>query len=72
MLKGDYYEEENASYWKNFFKKNESVVYEFGAYVTPLGGGRSSRTLFELDTRSKETRAAWIPNKTGIPQIGDM
>lgn len=69
----NYYEEEQMYYDKNFFKKYErGRVNKFNAYVTTLGGGRSSRTLFDLDTRSKETRAAWIPNKTGIPQIGDM
>ena len=68
----NYYEEENMHYYKSFFRKNSSYVSAFNAYVTPLGGGRSSRKLFDLDTRSKETRAVWSPNKTGIPQIGDM
>lgn len=68
----NYYEEENMHYYKSFFRKNSSSVQKFNAYVTTLGGGRSSRTLFDLDTRSKETRAAWQPNTTGIPQIGDM
>lgn len=68
----NYYEEENVHYSKSFFKKNDSYVSAFNAYVTPLGGGRSSRSVFDLDTRSKETRAAWQPNTTGIPQIGDM
>ena len=68
----DYYEEDNAYYSKSFFRKDYSSVSAFNAYVTTLGGGRSSRSMFDLDTRSKETRAAWIPNKTGIPQIGDM
>lgn len=68
----DYYEEENMHYSKSFFRKNYNSVSAFNAYVTPLGGGRSSRSVFDLDTRSKETRAAWQPNTTGIPQIGDM
>ena len=68
----NYYETENMYYSKSFFRKNSNYVSAFNAYVTTLGGGRSSRSLFDLDTRSKETRAAWIPNKTGIPQIGDM
>lgn len=69
----NYYEEEDMYYQKSFFKKSEwAEVYKFNAYVTTLGGGRSSRTMFDLDTRSKETRAAWQRNTTGIPQIGDM
>ena len=68
----DYYEEENIHYDKSFFKKNDNSVSAFNAYVTTLGGGRSSRSVFDLNTRSKETRAAWQPNTTGIPQIGDM
>ena len=68
----DYYEEENIHYDKSFFKKNDNSVSAFNAYVTALGGGRSSRSVFDLNTRSKETRAAWQPNTTGIPQIGDM
>lgn len=68
----NYYEEEDIYYSKSFFKKNNSYVSAFNAYVTTLGGGRSSRSVFDLDTRSKETRAAWQPNTTGIPQIGDM
>ena len=68
-----YYEDNvYVNYDKSVFVKGQSNVEAFNAYVTTLGGGRSSRTLFDLDTRSKETRAAWIPNKTGIPQIGDM
>lgn len=69
---GDWYEE-NHYYYQQFFVKNSgNSAGKFKAYATPLGGGRSSRKLFDLDTRSKETRAAWIPNNTGIPQIGDM
>ena len=68
-----YYEDNvYVNYDKSVFVKGQSNVEAFNAYVTTLGGGRSTRTLFDLDTRSKETRAAWIPNKTGIPQIGDM
>ena len=68
----DYYEDVNRYYDKSFFRKNDRNVHAFEAYVTPLGGGRSSRSVFDLNTRSKETRAAWQPNTTGIPQIGDM
>lgn len=68
----NYYEEENMHYSKSFFRKSYNYVSAFNAYVTTLGGGRSSRSVFDLDTRSKETRAAWQPNTTGIPQIGDM
>lgn len=68
----DYYEDVNRYYDKSFFRRNDRNVHAFEAYVTPLGGGRSSRSVFDLDTRSKETRVAWQPNKTGIPQIGDM
>lgn len=67
-----YYEEENMWYYKSFFFKNRADVRKFNAYATPLDGGRSSRSSFGLDTRSKETRASYLPNKTGVPQIGDM
>lgn len=68
-----YYEDDQMYYNKSLFKKDQYTgVQKFNAYVTTLGGGRSSRSTFELDTRSKETRAVWTPNKTGIPQIGDM
>lgn len=69
----NYYEEEQMYYSKSFFKKNDwGDVRKFNAYVTTLGGGRSSRSKFDLDTRSKETRAVWQRNTSGIPQIGDM
>ena len=68
----NYYEEENMHYSKSFFIKNNGSVERFNAYVTTLGGGRSSRSLFGLDTRSKATRTSGQPNTTGIPQIGDM
>jgi len=54
------------------FTRNSEPVYTFEAYVKTLGGGRSSRSTFEIDGRSKNTRSADQPNKTGIPQIGDM
>lgn len=68
----NFYEEENMHYGKSFFIKNNGSVERFNAYVTTLGGGRSSRSLFGLDTRSKATRTSGQPNTTGIPQIGDM
>lgn len=68
----NYYEEEDMHYSKSFFIKNYDSVDRFNAYVTTLGGGRSSRSLFGLDTRSKATRTSGQPNTTGIPQIGDM
>lgn len=54
------------------FVRSLDDVYTFEAYVTTLGGGRSSRSLFGTDTHSKATRAAGQRNTTGIPQIGDM
>ena len=54
------------------FVRSLDDVYTFEAYVTTLGGGRSARSLFGTTTQSKNTRAANKPNKTGIPQIGDM
>lgn len=54
------------------FARCAADIYPFEAYVTAIGGGRSSRTSFEIDGRSKNTRSADQPNKTGIPQIGDM
>ena len=66
----DYYD--NMWYGKNFFIRSSGGVYPFNAYVTAPGGGRSSRSTYDIDTRSKETRAKYSPNNTGIPQIGDM
>lgn len=54
------------------FVRSLEDVYTFEAYVKTLGGGRSSRSAFDVDGRSKHTRAAWKRNNTGIPQIGDM
>ena len=63
----------NMWYNKNFFTRSASDIYPFNAYVTAKGGGRSSRTEFDLDTRSSATRGVpYKPNTTGIPQIGDM
>ena len=59
-------------YHKNFFIRSASDIYPFNAYVTTLGGGRSSKSEFDLDTRSSASRVPYKPNKTGIPQIGDM
>ena len=63
---------DNMWYGKSFFTRSASDVYPFNAYVTAPGGGRSSRSDFDLDTRSSETRALYAPNNTGVPQIGDM
>ena len=55
------------------FTRSAGDIYPFNAYVTAKGGGRSSRTEFDLDTRSSATRGVpYKPNTTGIPQIGDM
>lgn len=54
------------------FTRNSEAVYTFEAFVKTLGGGRSSRTAFDIDGRSKHTRAIGQRNNTGIPQIGDM
>lgn len=68
--KGDDYD--GRWYYKNFFIRSASDIYPFNAYVTTLGGGRSSKSEFDLDTRSSASRVPYKPNKTGIPQIGDM
>ena len=66
----------NVEYWidgyeyGSAFVRNITDVYAFEAYVTP--GGRSARSLFGMDTRSSASRASYQPNKSGIPQIGDM
>ena len=52
------------------FARSSSNVHAFEAYVVP--NGRSSRSVFEIETRSKATRTPYTRNKTGIPQIGDM
>ena len=52
------------------FARSSSDVYAFEAYVVP--NGRSARSVFEMGTRSSATRTPYTPNKTGIPQIGDM
>ena len=59
-------------YNKNCFARSSNDVAAFNAYVTSPGGGRSSRSTYDIDTRSKESRAKYSPNNTGIPQIGDM
>lgn len=59
-------------YSKNCFARSSNDVAAFNAYVTAPGGGRSSRSTYDIDTRSKESRAKYSPNNTGIPQIGDM
>ena len=53
------------------FARNITDIYAFEAYATL--DGRSARSIFELDTRSSSTRGVpYQPNKSGIPQIGDM
>ena len=52
------------------FARSSIDVYAFEAYVVP--NGRSARSVFEMGTRSSATRTPYTPNKTGIPQIGDM
>ncbi len=66
----DYYNNKGCE--MNYFARSRSDVHAFNAYVTAPGGGRSSRSTYDIDTRSKETRAKYSPNNTGIPQIGDM
>lgn len=63
---------DGSYYNKSFFTRSASDVYPFNAYVTALGGGRSAQSTFDLDARSSASRAPYRPNKTGIPQIGDM
>ena len=64
---------DNMWYFKSFFMRSASDVQPFNAYATAIGGGRSSRAEFDLDTRSKATRGVpYKPNTSGIPQIGDM
>lgn len=66
----------NNDYWiegyhmGSVFVRNTSDIYAFEAYATL--DGRSARSLYDIDTKSKNTRSADQPNKTGIPQIGDM
>ena len=66
----------NYNYWivgyehGGVFARSTTDVYAFEAYVVPHG--RSARSVFEMDTRSSATRDSRTPNKTGIPQIGDM
>lgn len=67
----------NADYWideyryGSVFARNITDIYAYEAYATL--DGRSARSIFELDTRSSSTRGVpYQPNKSGIPQIGDM
>lgn len=67
----------NTDYWidgyeyGSVFVRNISDTYAFEAYVTTAG--RSARSVFEMDTKSKATtRVPYRPNTTGIPQVGDM
>ena len=71
-LQSQYGSYDNMWYSKNFFTRSSSDIAAFNAYVTAPGGGRSSRSTYDIDTRSKESRAKYSPNNTGIPQIGDM
>ena len=69
----DIYDNQIERYYnKNCFARSSNDVAAFNAYVTSPGGGRSSRSTYDIDTRSKESRAKYSPNNTGIPQIGDM
>lgn len=67
---GDYNHE---WYNRSFFTRSGADIQPFNAYVTAPGGVRSSKSEFDLDTRSSSTRGVpYQPNKSGIPQIGDM
>lgn len=70
VSRSEYYN--NEWYERNYFARSSKDVTAFNAYVTAPGGGRSSRSTYDIDTRSKESRAKYSPNNTGIPQIGDM
>lgn len=65
------YTESDLKYGSSFIRSS-SDVRPFEAYVKTLGGNRSARSVFSMDTRSSSSRAAWQRNITGIPQIGDM
>lgn len=52
------------------FMRGGGDVRAFEAYA--VVGGRSVQKLIDLDCSSSNTRSADVPNKTGIPQIGDM
>lgn len=52
------------------FIRGGGDVRAFEAYA--VVGGRSTRSLIDLDCTSKNTRSAGAPNNSGIPQIGDM
>lgn len=53
-----------------YFMRGGGYVRAFEAYA--VVGGRSVQKLIDLDCSSRNTRSADAPNKTGIPQIGDM
>lgn len=54
----------------SIFVRGGGYVRAFEAYA--VVGGRSTRSLIDLDCTSKNTRSVGEPNNTGIPQIGDM
>lgn len=54
----------------SYFMRGGGDVRAFEAYA--VVGGRSVQKLIDLDCSSRNTRSADAPNKTGIPQIGDM
>lgn len=54
----------------SIFMRGGGSVRAFEAYA--IVGGRSTRSLIDLDCTSKNTRSAGAPNNSGIPQIGDM
>ncbi len=53
------------------FARSSDNIYPYEAYVKPKAGG-DTRALYEIDTRSANTRSADQKNTTGIPAIGDM
>lgn len=66
------YTESGVEYYGSAFIRSSSDVRPYEAYVKTLGGNRSARSVFSVDTRSSASRASWQRNTTGIPQIGDM
>ena len=66
------YTESGVEYYGSAFIRSSSDVRPYEAYVKTLGGNRSARSVFSVDTRSSASRMSWQRNTTGIPQIGDM
>ena len=54
----------------SIFIRGGGDVRAFEAYA--VVGGRSVKSLIDMDCSSDNTRSVTIPNNTGIPQIGDM